>query len=159
MKQYTLTFFQTFNAMRVFFSIQYDKTQSDKLGTLCGALNLWKQRPDWQENPQTFDPTAWQDWIDAVNKTLKDLYSTSKNPKDVVYDEETAFLCMKNYLQHFYDQTSWESIKMLLQNMQEASTTKNSQLWSEWLEAIDHALHETYELDVYFDPFSGKRMD
>ena len=143
-----LELFDAFNTMRVFLDMRYEKTHSDKLGTLCGALNLWKNSTDWKENPQTFDPRAWQDWLNAVEKTLQEL-GRKEDPKNFIYDEETAFLCMKNYIQNFYDQTPWKDIKNILEEIQNTKYSENDSTWQEWLEAINHVLYDTYELDVY----------
>jgi len=106
------SFIQTFNAMRIFFSMRYERTQLDQLGTLCGDYNLWKDKPDWKENPDTFDPAAWRDWVKSVLKTLQEL-GINKDPKTIIFNEEIAFLCMQNCLQAFYDHTPWEDILAL----------------------------------------------
>jgi len=153
----TLTFFQTFNAMRIFLSMQYDKDQSDHIGTICGALNLWKKNFDWKENPDTFDPTAWQDWMKAVHKALQNL-NIHQEPTKIMFNDEIAFLCLQNYIQIFYDQTPWEDIGALLNKVKQAQHSNPDPVWQEWLQAIDHSINETYELDIYFDPFTGERM-
>jgi hypothetical protein len=152
-----LTFFQTFNAMRIFLSMQYDKAQSDHIGTICGSLNLWKKKPDWKENPDTFDPTAWKDWLKSVSKTLHD-FNINRNPKTIIFNEEIAFICMQNYLQCFYDQTPWEDVGIILENLKNSEQIDTDPTWQQWLQAVDHSINETYELDVYFDPFTGERI-
>lgn len=152
------SFIQAFNAMRIFFQMQYDQTNSESIGTLCGDFNLWKDKPDWKENPDTFDPSAWQDWIDGVNKLIHDTNNITQDPKKLLLNEETAFLCMQNCLQFFYDHTPWKDILTLHNKLQHAQHSNSDPVWQEWLQAINHSINETYALDVYFDPFTGERM-
>lgn len=143
----TLTFFQTFNAMRIFLSMYLDKHKSADLAIVLSSLRLFKDQDDWKENPVTWDSAAWQDWMDGVHKTLYDL-NIQKDPKELVYDSWTAFLCLKNYLQLFYNEIPYEilgKILDLLNSVKEGDI--NNKIWLDWLSAIHHALHETYELD------------
>lgn len=59
-----LTTLQAFNAMREFLENYYKKTFSDDIGSLLGDLQLL-------QDGKTADPAAWQDWIECINKTLK----------------------------------------------------------------------------------------
>ncbi len=147
MKNKKLTFFQTFNAMRIFLSMYFDKHRSSDLGIILSSLRLFKDKSNWKENPTTWDPAAWEDWMDGVEKTLYDL-GIQKNSKEIDYTPWVAFLCMKNYLQLFYDEISYEiigEILVLLNSVKENSV--NNIVWFDWLTAINHAINETYELD------------
>lgn len=157
MKHIQLTFIQTFNAMRIFFNMRYGKTHSDQIGTLCGDYNLWKDKPNWKENPETFDPAAWRDWMKAVHQTLQE-FKIDQDPKKMLFDEEIAFLCVEHCLQAFYEHTPWEDIHNFYNELKYAKHIESDLIWNEWLQAIDHAVHETYELDMYFDPFTGERI-
>lgn len=152
-----LTFFQNFNAMRTFLNMYYDRTHAHKIGVMAGGLNLWKKNVNWQLNPQTFDPRAWDEWLSCVHKTLHDL-NVQQNPEQFLYDQETAFLCMQNYFQYFYDQTSWQEVGTLVSILKQAQHVDADPVWQEWQIALGHVLNNSYELDLYFDPFSGDRM-
>ena len=114
---------------------------------LLGGLRLFKDHQDWRENPTTWDSAAWEDWMDGVNKTLKDL-SITQNPKKVLYDEQIAFLCMQNYLQLFYDQFPFSDIGIILKNLKKSEHTPSDPTWQQWLQAIKHSINETYPLDT-----------
>ena len=143
-----ITFIQAFNAMRIFLSMEYHRTKSENLGTLSGSLNLWTDKDDWKENPETFDPAAWDDWMTGVERTFQNL-GYKEDPKNSFYDEELAFLCMKNYLQVFNEQFEWQDVAMLLSRLNNVQHVQNDFLWQEWLKAIKYSITETYALDVY----------
>jgi hypothetical protein len=60
-----LTELQAFNAMFKFLEGYYERTKSDDIGSLLGDLQLF---PDGG----TFDPAAWDDWIESVEEILKE---------------------------------------------------------------------------------------
>jgi len=60
-----LTELQAFNAMRRFLEGYYERTNSDDVGSLLGDLQLC-------QDGGTFDPAAWEDWMDAVEEVLKE---------------------------------------------------------------------------------------
>lgn len=147
MKLKQLTFFQTFNAMRIFLSLYYDRTHADNIGMLLGALRLFKDSEDWRENPATWDSAAWEDWMDGVHKTMQDLGIT-QNPKLIIYNDEIVFLCIKNYLQLFYDQFPFPDIGIILEYLKNSKHISSDPIWQQLLQAIDHSINETYPLDT-----------
>lgn len=60
-----LTELQAFNAMRRFLEGYWERTNSDDVGGLLGDLQLC-------QDGGTFDPAAWEDWIEAVEGVLKE---------------------------------------------------------------------------------------
>lgn len=60
-----LTQLQAFQAMVKFLEGFYERTSSDDVAVLLGGMQMF---PDGG----TFDPAAWEDWIDAVNEVLKE---------------------------------------------------------------------------------------
>lgn len=144
----SLTLFQAFNAMRVFLNLYFDKTKADDIAILLGGLHLSNNHYDWKENPQTWDSAAWDDWMDGVHKTLQDM-KVDQDPKEFIYDEWIAFLCMKNYLQLFYDQVPFQDVNQLLKFLNEIQRVDTNVEWKQWLLAINHSIHETYELDAW----------
>jgi len=66
-----LTKLQAFNAMVKFLEGYYEKTKSDDIGSLLGDLQLFS-------DGGTFDPAAWDDWIESVTAILK------KNEEQVI---------------------------------------------------------------------------
>lgn len=148
MKSITLSFIEAFNAMRFFLSLYLQSNKSADIAILLSSLRLFKDKPDWEKNPTTWDHAAWDDWVNGVNKTLKDL-QIPQDYKNVLYDEWIAFLCMKNYLSLFYQEISYEDIKILLTKLNSIQNTenKNNDMWNLWLQAINFSLHDTYSLD------------
>ena len=60
-----LTELQAFNAMRRFLEGYYERTNSDDVGHYLEIYN-------YVEDGGTFDPAAWEDWIEAVEGVLKE---------------------------------------------------------------------------------------
>ena len=136
-----LNFFQTFNAMRIFLSMYLDRHKSSDLSVILSSLRLFKDNSDWKENPTTWDPAAWDDWMRGVNKTFND-FNINKKPQDLLYDVEFAFLCMKNYVQLFYEEIPYEVLGDILKFLDDRKRS-----WPDWEVAVDHSIQETYALD------------
>jgi hypothetical protein len=61
-----ITLLQAYKAMYEFLGdLYYREGQPDNLGGFLGGLQLL-------ENGNTADPAAWTDWLDVVNRILKD---------------------------------------------------------------------------------------
>ena len=73
MTKQKLTFFQTFNAMRIYLTSYFKKTNAPDIAILLSGLKLDSSRPNWKENLWTWDQAMFEDWMDGVNKTLQDL--------------------------------------------------------------------------------------
>lgn len=60
-----LTIEQAYKAMFYFLEDEYNATKSDELGGLLGSLS-------WEifVEPGPADPSAWEQWIEAVDKAL-----------------------------------------------------------------------------------------
>lgn len=148
MKNYKLNLFETFNSMRIFLRDYWNKTDDEDIALILSGMQLVKDRIDWKENPETWDPPAWSDWMNGVNQTLKDL-KVNTNPKRVIFNEETAFLCMKNYLQLFYNQFPFEGVKNILIIINKINPEEmNTHLWLHWLSCIKYATEKPYDLDI-----------
>lgn len=65
-----LTELQAFNAMVKFLEGYYERTSSDDVGSLLSEM-LFLQ------DGMTADPAAWHDWMEAVEKVLKEKDSRS----------------------------------------------------------------------------------
>lgn len=141
-----LSFLQNFNSMRIFLSIYFDQTESADVGVLLSSLRLFKDKPDWQENLSTWDPAAFQDWMNGVNKTLYDL-NIQTDPQKMFYDEWTSFLCMKNFLLLFYQEIPYDDIGNILQKLDTVQQNKNNIVWLEWLQAINLSINNRHLLD------------
>jgi hypothetical protein len=59
-----LTEEEAFKAMVIFLERYYNETHSDDIGSLLSDLILL-------DDKKTADPAAWNDWINAINKTKK----------------------------------------------------------------------------------------
>ncbi len=143
--QYSLTMFQTFNSMRMYMTQYFHETSDEDVGLLLSGLMLSNDREDWQKNPRTWDPVAWDDWMEGVIKTLSDM-NISDHPKEILYDEQMAFLCMKNYLQIFYLQIKFEGIKNILKNINAVKINSDTFEWSSWLNCIQAVLDQEHNI-------------
>lgn len=63
-----LTQLQAFRAMQKFLENYYERTHSDDVGSLLGDMQLTSKN-------ETFDPAAWDDWMDSVNEVLNERQS------------------------------------------------------------------------------------
>jgi hypothetical protein len=59
-----LTDLQAFQAMTKFLENFYNNTASDDVGLLLGGMQLFPEGG-------TYDPAAWEDWMDSINEVLK----------------------------------------------------------------------------------------
>ena len=60
-----LTAFEAFKAMRKYLESYYERTSSDDIACILSDTQFFSEG-------ETADPAAWHDWIDAVEKTLKE---------------------------------------------------------------------------------------
>ncbi len=138
MARKNLSFFQTFNAMRIFLSLCYEKRNENNIGMLLGGLRFFKDNQDWRENPVTWDPA----WMDGVNKTMQDL-KINKNPKLITYNDEMVYFCIKNYLQLLHDQFPFSDVGVVLENLKNAKHIASDSIWQQLQNAINHFINET----------------
>ena len=83
--------------------------------------------------------------MDGIHKTLQDL-NIQQNPKLVSYDEKAAFLCMKNYLQLFYERIPFEGIGNILSIINQIIPQSNSVSWNHWLACINAAIEQEFTI-------------
>lgn len=136
-----LTFFQTFNAMRIYLTSYFEKTGAADIAILLSGLKLDSSRPNWKEDLWTWDQAMFEDWMDGVNKTLKDL-NIQENPNQKLYDEWTAFLCMKNYLQLLYEQIPFDDVRDVLKVLQNVKHSSDNLEWLHWLDCIQNSIKQ-----------------
>lgn len=149
MSIYQLFFLQNFNAMRIFLHLYIEKYPSVDLTVILASLHVFKDNPDWKENPLTWDPAAWDDWMNGVYKTLKDM-NIQQDPKNIIYDENLSFLCMTNFLYLFYQEIPYEDVGNLLARLNDATQSTSDDIWNMWLQAVNHSIHDTFLLDGGF---------
>src|SRR3990167_6475742 len=142
---YQLTMFQNFNAMRLYMMKYFQQTKDEDIGLLLSDLMLSSNFSDWRESPRTWDSAAWDDWMAGVHKTLKDLNIT-QDPKKILYNEQTAFLCMKNYLQIFYTQITFEGVKNILKIINAIKINSDTDEWNSWLSCIKAAIEQENDI-------------
>ncbi len=139
--QQSLTMFQNFNAMRIYLTSYFKKTNDEDIGLLLSGLMLSSNFSDWRENPRTWDPVAWDDWMCGVNKTLHDK-KIKQDPLIMLYDEQIAFLCMKNYLHLFYKQISFEGVGDILKIINAIQIESKTQAWHDWVLCVQAAVDQ-----------------
>lgn len=62
---HNLTIIDAFSAMRNYLEAYYERTSSDDIACILSDTQFFSEG-------ETADPAAWQDWINAVSKTLKE---------------------------------------------------------------------------------------
>ena len=139
MKYKNLSFFQIFNAMRQYLTSYLDIQENGDISVLLSALKLDTSRDDWRVKLWTWDEAIFDDWMRGVNKVLKD-FGIDDSPQSVKYNEEMAFLCMKSFLNFFYDEVSYQDIAMVLKKINLANNKNQSSEWRHWLSCIEYAV-------------------
>ena len=147
MDHYQLTMFQNFNAMRIYMTAYFEETKDEDIGLLLSGMKLSSNFPDWRENPQTWDAVAWDDWMNGVKKTLQDMKLSDSDPLWITYNEQMAFLCMKNYLQLFYQEVAFEGVKNILKIINTVNVgSKIDKEWNYWLTCIQAAIDQEKDI-------------
>lgn len=146
MKYDRLTFFQVFNAMRQYLTSYLDIQENGDISILLSGLKLDTSRKNWKENLWTWDQAALEDWMSGVEKTLKDLH-IKDDPKNVTYNEWTAFLCMKNYLQIFYEEVPFKDVAMLLKKINIVKQEAYNKEWNHWLACVSYVVENEDKID------------
>ncbi|MBP9764965.1 hypothetical protein KBD08_01380 [Candidatus Babeliales bacterium] len=139
----TLSWYQNFNATRTYMNEYFLSTQDKDIGLLLTDLMLSTHHTDWKVNLQTWDPPAWQDWMAGVNKTLQDFNIDSQDPLTLLYSPEMAFWCMKNYLNIFYEEITFEGVRNILQIINSVDIgNKQDKSWLFWLDCMQAAIEQ-----------------
>ena len=133
-----LTGLQAFNAMTLYLDKYYILTNSDDIGSLLGGFQLFEEGGTW-------DPAAWHDWIDSINKTLD-----IKNEKNKIEEGLTvsqSFKAMILFLEKYYELTSYNDIAIILTPLYdfEKNQNLNSPIWKNWIECVNKVLRENYQ--------------
>lgn len=118
-----LTTFQAFNAMTNFLDTYYERTKSGDIGSLLGDMSFL-------QDGCTADPSAWEDWIDAIK---------TENPVTGLQ----AFKAMINFLDAYYKRTSSssEDLRKLLNKMKlKDGKINDPNVLELWEKCIDEAL-------------------
>ena len=122
----TLTPLQAFRAMTYFLSdYYYDKTSSNGLGSLLNDTQIFNGNTTW-------NPAAWDNWINAMGGTDKSLTLLE------------AFTAMFNFLDTYHKKDSRHSVdvqKALDDIRQKDGISIKLGIWNNWLASITLALH------------------
>lgn len=140
-----ISFFQTFNAMRIYLTSYVKKTNAQDIAILLSGLKLDSSRPNWKEDLWTWDQAMFEDWMDGVHKTLHDL-NIKDDPKKVLYNENMAFLCLRNYLQLFYEQIPFDDVKEILKILYSIKQSPEDPGWQHWLACINAAIEQEFTI-------------
>jgi len=127
--------------MRIYLTSYFKKTNAPDIAILLSGLKLDSSRPNWKEDLWTWDQAMFEDWMDGVNKTLQDL-NIKDDPKKILYDENMAFLCLRNYLQSFYEQIPFGDIKEILKILHSIKQSPENHEWQHWLDCIHNAIKQ-----------------
>lgn len=148
MPTHQLSLLQTFNAMRIFLDMYFQQHESADIATILGSLQLCMPYGNDPLIAPTIDPAAWHDWINAIKKTLK-VYNMQLTPQ-TIFNPELAYQCIQNYLDLFYKEYYFEDVEIVLILINRAKHTPDDPLWQQWLIAINHAVNNSYPLEVDF---------
>lgn len=130
-----LSALQAFNAMTLYLDKYYFANPSDDLGSLLGGFQLFEEGGTW-------DPAAWHDWINSINRVL--------NKKNEIKDTFTilqAFQIMTSFLEKYYELTSYDDIAAILSPLIifEKNQDFDSIVWKDWVECVNKVLYENYQ--------------
>lgn len=128
-----LTRLEAFNAMTNFLDLYYHATNSDNIAVLLSGMQI---HPDGK----TWDPAAWEDWMESVDEVLKD-----KNmEKELTMIE--ALQAMIKFLWIYYKNTSYpDDVGLLIDDLHLKSdgSTVNPGYWPKWNQCVQEALEES----------------
>jgi len=134
-----ITIKQAFNAMTSYLEKDYKRTNSDEVGGLLGDLLLF---PDGG----TFDPAAWEDWIEAVNDIVGD--------KNYLLTRLESFKVVNSFLKKFCSFPSeGDDVSRIIKAfvVDENDKPTNNDTWNLWLKCIKKAIEN--EGKPYKSPF------
>ena len=136
---------QAFSSMQCFLSFYYFNYYSDDLGS------IFKNIENWENNPQTCDPSAWNDWVKSTQETLSFPVDKSTDFNKLLITEDQAFNIMIHFINHYktsMHSSELESICSTLQNTSQKLTCL--QAYRAMLRCFDNIYFQTYDDDVCF---------
>lgn len=126
---------QAFNAMTLYLDKYYFANLSDDLGSLLGGFQLFEEGSTW-------DPAAWHDWINSINRVLN-----KKNADKDTFTILQAFQIMTSFLEKYYELTSYDDIAAILSPLItfEKNQDFNAPEWKAWVQCVNKVFYENYQ--------------
>jgi hypothetical protein len=119
-----LSHLQAYNTMSLFLEDYYTKAFSDDSNDIGCMLSEMQ----FLEDGGTADPAAWYSWDLCINKISKENKLTI----------EQAFNAMILFLNKYYEETSSDDIKAILDDISDKAA--NPIAWHRWLDYVDKVL-------------------
>ncbi len=137
-----LNLVQVFLATKAFLSKIYFNKYSDDLGSFLGEFSINKCKKDWQQDPETWDPSVWNDWMQSVHVVLN---MENVNVQFTIVSSLEAYFIMKNFVQKYAIKLSSDDLIQLSNNL----TLKDNQsfFWKDWLQCIDATITDRLTVD------------
>lgn len=155
---YKINFIQAFNSVRIFLDLYNNEHKIDNLFVLNGALRMWPSaKRNWEIEPQIMDRIEWINWTKAISDVLGEL-DIEGDIREIIYNEEILFSCLKKYLKVVALKYDWPEVRRFVDILNKIELVEPDPLWGMWIESVNHALRGTYELDVFYDPFTYEKM-
>ncbi len=123
-----------------FLEKEYFTYYVDDLGLLCERAHMYGGKECWQYEPRTWDPAAWNHWLNAASLTLKQ--------EIVSYDTMVSVLqgyrIMQQYVQDYADRLDSMELIELAKKLDDTQydTFQSTNLWRDWLVFVDAMIHD-----------------
>lgn len=137
---------QIFVATKAFFGKIYFDHYSDELGIMHGGFAINKCKDDWQQEPETWDPSVWIDWMKAASAVLG---VENINVALQLVSSLQGYQIMKTYLHNFAYAYEFQELITLFQQLDidQKSDFQESQTWKEWMLCVNATLENRLTLD------------
>ncbi len=134
-----LNLVQVFVATKAFLCKEYFKCYSDELGIMHGNFAINKCKDRWQEEPETWDPAAWIDWMQAANQILN---PDVANPAITKVTPLQGYQIMKKYIQNFAYEFEFQELIELFKkiDVDQYSDFTKTNYWKSWQLCVDATL-------------------
>jgi|GEM_PF-5367574 hypothetical protein len=125
-----------------FLDKEYFTRYSDNLACCISDLALYRGAENWQEEPTTWDPAAWYDWLKVAGTTLG--ADVSKN---TLVSPLQGYHIMRAFVYDYACRLNYADMKKLSATLDDANIElfQSSRLWKDWLLCVDAALYNKTE--------------
>lgn len=137
---------QVFVATKSFLGIKFFKSFSDGIDIIHGGFVINKCKENWQQEPETWDPSVWIDWMQASNEILSPKIT---DPAVTLVSPLQGYKIMKRYIHNFAYEFKFKDLIELFQQLDidQNSDFQESQIWKEWLLCVDATIENRLTLD------------
>ncbi len=137
---------QVFIIARAFLGKEYFKKYSDDLGIIHGDFIINTHKDRWQQEPETWDPAVWIDWMLAANQVL------SPEIADPATTQVTAlqgYQIMEKFIHNFAYEYEFQDLIELYKKIAIDKYPDFAKInyWKSWILCVDAMLENKLTFD------------